>query len=149
RISVTLMMNDRLIRACRREPLDRTPVWMMRQAGRYLEEYRDIRQKVGFLDLCKETDLAAEVSLQPLRIVGVDAVIFFSDILIPVEAMGLGVELTDKGPELAATLRSARDIEKLRVPDPAEAVPFVGSILRKLRSELQNAVPLIGFAGAP
>ncbi len=142
-------MNDRLLRACRREPVDRTPVWMMRQAGRYLKEYREIRQKVGFLDLCKNTDLAAEVSLQPYRIVGVDAVIFFSDILIPVEAMGLGDELTDKGPELANPIRSAADVDKLRVPDPASSVPFVGSILKKLRSELRDAVPLIGFAGAP
>jgi uroporphyrinogen decarboxylase len=142
-------MNDRLLRACRREPVDRTPVWMMRQAGRYLKEYREIRQKVGFLELCKDTDLAAEVSLQPYRIVGVDAVIFFSDILIPVEAMGLDVELTDKGPELASPVRSLADVERLRFPDPATTVPFVGSILKKLRSELQGAVPLIGFAGAP
>ena len=144
-----ILMNDRLLRACRREPVDRPPVWMMRQAGRYLKEYREIRQKVGFLELCKNTDLAAEVSLQPYRIVGVDAVIFFSDILIPVEAMGLGVELTDKGPELANPIRSAADVEKLRVPDPASSVPFVGSILKRLRSELRDAVPLIGFAGAP
>jgi len=142
-------MNDRFIRACRREPVDRTPVWMMRQAGRYLKEYRDIRQKVGFLELCKDTDLAAEVSLQPYRIVGVDAVIFFSDILIPVEAMGLGVELTDKGPEIPSPIRSQNDVDRLRVPDPASTVPFVGSILKKLRSELKNEVPVIGFAGAP
>ncbi len=121
----------------------------MRQAGRYLKEYRAIRQKVGFLELCKDTDLAAEVSLQPLRIVGVDAVIFFSDILIPVEAMGIGVELTDKGPELPNPIRSQAGIDRLRVPDPASTVPFVGSILKKLRSELVDQVPLIGFAGAP
>ena len=142
-------MNDRLLRACRRQPVDRTPVWMMRQAGRYMKEYRDIRAKVGFLELCKNTDLAAEVSLQPYKVLGVDAVIFFSDILIPVEAMGVGVELTDKGPEIAKPIRAARDVEALRIPDPAAEVPFVGSILKKLRHELQDAVPLIGFAGAP
>lgn len=144
-----ITMNDRLLRACRREPLDRTPVWMMRQAGRYLKEYRDIRQNVSFLDLCKNTDLAAEVSLQPYRILGVDAVIFFSDILIPVEAMGVPVALTDKGPEIANPIRSQGNVDALRIPDPSAETPFVGSILKKLRQELQNEVPLIGFAGAP
>ena len=148
-VSFELTMNDRLIRACRREPVDRTPVWMMRQAGRYLKEYRDIRQKVSFLELCKDIDLAAEVSLQPLRIVGVDAVIFFSDILIPVEAMGVNVSLTDKGPEIEHPIRSIADVHKLRVPDPASEVQFVGNILKRLRSELKNEVPLVGFSGAP
>src|SRR5687767_14874425 len=142
-------MNDRLIRACRRQPVDRTPVWMMRQAGRYLPEFREIRKNVPFLELCRNTDLAAEVSLQPLRIVGVDAVIFFSDILIPVEAMGVAVELTDKGPEIAHPIRSPLDVEKLRIPDPADKMPFVGAILRRLRNELKDQVPLIGFSGAP
>lgn len=121
----------------------------MRQAGRYMKEYRDIRAKVSFLELCKNTDLAAEVSLQPYRVLGVDAVIFFSDILIPVEAMGMGVALTDKGPEIANPIRRQSDVDALRVPDPAAEVPFVGSIIQKLRRELQNQVPLIGFAGAP
>src|ERR1044071_9401234 len=142
-------MNDRFLRACRRQPVDRTPVWMMRQAGRYLKEYREIRKNIPFLDLCKNVDLAAEVSLQPLRILGVDAVIFFSDILIPVEAMGVGVALTDKGPEIANPIRSMADVQKLRIPDPADEVPFVASILRRLRSELNGQVPLIGFSGAP
>src|SRR4029077_15699587 len=146
---MTLAMNDRLIRACRREPVDRTPVWIMRQAGRYLKDYRDIRQKVSFLQLCKNVDLAAEVSLQPLRIVGVDAVIFFSDILIPVEAMGVTVELTDKGPEIEHPIRSMADVRNLRIPDPASEVPFVGKILKRLRSELKNETPLVGFSGAP
>jgi len=122
---------------------------MMRQAGRYLKEYRDIRSKVSFLELCKNTDLAAEVSLQPYKILGVDAVIFFSDILIPVEAMGVDVALTDKGPEIASPIRKQSDVDRLRIPDPAAEVPFVGSIIKKLRRELQNEVPLIGFAGAP
>jgi uroporphyrinogen decarboxylase len=122
---------------------------MMRQAGRYLKEYRDIRQKVSFLDLCKDVDLAAEVSLQPLRIVGVDAVIFFSDILIPVEAMGVKVSLTDKGPEIENPIRSMADVNRLRNPDPASEVPFVGNILKRLRAELRGQVPLLGFSGAP
>src|SRR5262249_21487525 len=127
----------------------RTPVWMMRQAGRYLQDYRDIRKNVSFLDLCKNVDLAAEVSLQPLRILGVDAVIFFSDILIPVEAMGVNVGLTDKGPEIEHPIRTMEDVRKLRIPDPAAEVPFVGNILKRLRSELRNEVPLLGFSGAP
>jgi uroporphyrinogen decarboxylase len=142
-------MNDRLLRACRREPVDRTPVWMMRQAGRYMKEYRDIRAKVGFLELCKNPDLAAEVSLQPYKVLGVDAVIFFSDILIPVEAMGVDVALTDKGPEIAHPIRSQRDVDGLQIPDPSSEVPFVGAIIKRLRQELRNQVPLIGFAGAP
>src|SRR5216110_196280 len=142
-------MNDRLLRVCRGQSVDRTPVCMMRQAGRYLPEYREIRRKLSFLELCKNTDLAAEVSLQPYKILGVDAVIFFSDILIPVEAMGVGVALTDKGPEIANPSRSERDVAALRIPDPAAEVPFVGSIIKKLRQELRDKVPLIGFAGAP
>jgi len=142
-------MNDRLLRACRRQPVDRTPVWMMRQAGRYMKEYRDIRAKVSFLELCKNTDLAAEVSLQPYRVLGVDAVIFFSDILIPVEAMGVGVALTDKGPEIENPIRTQRDVDALGIPDPAAEVPFVGSIIKKLRQDLRDEVPLMGFAGAP
>src|SRR2546426_3248165 len=115
-------MNDRLLRACRREPVDRTPVWMMRQAGRYLKEYRAIREKIPFLELCKNTDLAAEVSLQPWRILDVDAVIFFSDILIPVEALGISVSLTDKGPEIANPVQTQADVDALRIPDPAAEV---------------------------
>src|SRR6058998_2606559 len=110
-VSFEICMNDRLLRACRRQPVDRTPVWMMRQAGRYMKEYRDIRAKVSFLELCKNTDLAAEVSLQPYKILGVDAVIFFSDILIPVEAMGVDVALTDKGPEIASPIRKQSDVD--------------------------------------
>src|SRR5213594_1954239 len=148
-VSSVICMNDRLLRVCRHEPVDRAPVWMMRQAGRYLPEYREIRRKLSFLELCKDTDVAVEVSLQPYRILGVDAVIFFSDILIPVEAMGVQVSLTDKGPEIGNPIRTQADVDGLRVPDPASEVPFVGSILKKLRQELQDCVPLIGFAGAP
>ena len=142
-------MNDLIIRACRRENVPRTPVWMMRQAGRYLKQYRDIRKDVSFLDLCKTPDLAVEVSLQPYRLLGVDAVIFFSDILIPAEAMGVSVALTDKGPEIGNPVRTSNDIDRLKIPEPDEAFPFTGKVLSTLRNELRDAVPLIGFAGAP
>lgn len=142
-------MNDLILRACLRKSVSRTPVWLMRQAGRYLPEYRAVRKNVPFLTLCKTPELAVEVSLQPYRILGVDAVIFFSDILIPVEAMGINLSLTDKGPEIENPVRSQEDIDRLRIPDPSRETPFVGMILEILRRELENKVPLIGFAGAP
>src|SRR5215210_1622960 len=142
--------NDLLIRAARGEKTERTPVWMMRQAGRYLPDYRAIRRDTDFLTLCKTPDLAVEVSLQPYRILGVDAVIMFSDILIPVEAMGQEVRLTEKrGPELPYPIRTRQQVDSLIVPDPNVGTGFVMEIIRALRRELDGAVPLIGFAGAP
>jgi uroporphyrinogen decarboxylase len=142
--------NDLMLRAARGESVERTPVWMMRQAGRYLPEYRKVRAGTDFLTLCKTPELAVEVSLQPYRILDVDAVIMFSDILIPVEAMGQEVRLTEqKGPELPNPIRTKAQVEKLVVPDPAESVGFVMEIIRTLKRELDGAVPLIGFAGAP
>jgi len=144
------MKNDLLIRAARGEAVERTPVWMMRQAGRYLPEYRSVRAQTDFLTLCKTPELAVEVSLQPYRILGVDAVIMFSDILIPVEAMGQEVRLTEqKGPELPDPIRTRQQVDKLVVPDPIEKTGFVMEIIKTLRKELDGAVPLIGFAGAP
>jgi len=144
------MKNDLLIRAARGEAVERTPAWMMRQAGRYLPEYRAVRAQTDFLTLCKTPELAVEVSLQPYRILGVDAVIMFSDILIPVEAMGQEVRLTEqKGPELPDAIRTRRQVDKLVVPDPIEKTGFVMEIIKTLRKELDGAVPLIGFAGAP
>ena len=144
------MKNDLLIRAARGEAVERTPVWMMRQAGRYLPQYRAVRADTDFLTLCKTPELAVEVSLQPYRILGVDAVIMFSDILIPVEAMGQEVRLTEqKGPELPDPIRSREQVDRLIVPDPIEKTGFVMEIIRTLRRELEGAVPLIGFAGAP
>ncbi len=142
-------MNDRILRAARRQPVDVTPVWIMRQAGRYLPEYRAIRGNVPFLELCKTPELAAEVTVQPVRRLGVDAAIIFSDILIPVEAMGMELELGDKGPHFPSPLRTAADIERLGVPDPESATGFVAEAIRRTRRALADAVPVIGFSGAP
>ena len=142
-------MNDRLLRAARREPTDTTPVWLMRQAGRYLPEYRAIRGTIAFLDLCKNPDLAAEVTVQPVTRLGVDAAIIFSDILIPVEAMGIELELGDKGPHFPTPVRTAADIERLGVPDPVQSTGFVAEAIRRTRRALQDSVPVIGFCGAP
>jgi uroporphyrinogen decarboxylase len=145
-----MMKNDRLLRACRRQDVDRAPVWMMRQAGRYLPEYRALRGKTDFLTLCKTPTMAAEVSMQPYHILGVDAVIMFSDILIPVEAMGIKLDIIEsKGPVIESPIRTKDQVEKLIIPDPVEKTGFVMDVIRLLRQELGNEAPLIGFAGAP
>jgi len=142
-------MNERLLLAARRQPTDTTPVWIMRQAGRYLPEYRAIRKTLPFLDLCKTPDLAAEVTVQPVQRLGVDAAIIFSDILIPVEAMGMELELGDKGPHFPSPLRTAADIQGLVIPDPVEKTGFLAETIRKTRHALADSVPVIGFCGAP
>jgi uroporphyrinogen decarboxylase len=140
---------DLFLRACRRQPVPRTPVWMMRQAGRYLPEYRAVREKAGdFVTLCKTPDLAAEVTLQPVDLLGVDAAILFSDILVPAEPMGVGLTF-NPGPRLSPTVRSAADVDRLRVFDPEAEVPYVYETIRLVRRALEGRVPLIGFAAAP
>lgn len=141
-------MNDLFLRACRRQRVERTPIWIMRQAGRYLPEYRKLRERVDFRTLYRTPELAARASLQPLERFSLDAAILFSDILVPAEAMGLRIAF-DPGPVLAEPVRSRADIERLATPDPEQAVPFVYETLRMLRRELHERVPLIGFAAAP
>jgi uroporphyrinogen decarboxylase len=141
-------MNDTFLKACRGEKTAYTPIWMMRQAGRYLPEYQKVRGKVSFLDLCKNPDLCVEVTMQPVELLGMDAAILFSDILILMEAMGAPLEFHEgRGPLFHTTIRDQAALDRLIIPDIAEQVGFVLETIRLLRRELQ--VPLIGFAGAP
>ncbi|MBW2466822.1 MAG: uroporphyrinogen decarboxylase [Deltaproteobacteria bacterium] len=143
-------MNDTFLKACRGEKVDYTPVWMMRQAGRYLPEYQEVRSKLTFLELCKTPELAAEVTIQPIDILGVDAAILFSDILIPLEAMDLTLEFHEKiGPVFPDPVRDRQSVDRLIIPDPEEHLNFVLETIRILRRELAEKVPLIGFSGAP
>jgi uroporphyrinogen decarboxylase len=145
------LRNDRLLRALRREPVDRTPVWLMRQAGRYLPEYRATRARAGsFLALAKTPDLACEVTLQPLRRFPLDAAILFSDILTIPDAMGLGLYFADgEGPKFERPVRDAAAIARLGVPDMETELRYVMDAVRTIRRELDGAVPLIGFSGSP
>jgi uroporphyrinogen decarboxylase len=141
-------VTDRFLRACRRQAVDRTPLWIMRQAGRYLPEYRELRQRVDFLTLCRTPALAAEVTLQPLRRFPLDAAIVFSDILLPLEA--LGVEMTfNPGPKITRPLRTRVSVDALQARPMDEVVPCVADAIRLLRAELGGRTPLIGFCGAP
>ena len=117
-------MNDRFLRACRRQPVDRTPLWIMRQAGRYLPEYRELRSRVGFLELCRTPELAAEVTLQPLRRFAFDAAIMFSDIMIPLDAFDIPMTF-NPGPKIADPIRTREQVDRLTAKPAAEAVPFV------------------------
>ncbi|MFO8025038.1 uroporphyrinogen decarboxylase [Thiohalophilus sp.] len=148
---MTELKNDRLLKALAREPVDVTPVWMMRQAGRYLPEYRATREKAGsFLDLCKNPELATEVTLQPLERFDLDAAILFSDILTIPDAMGLGLYFAEgEGPRFERPLRSAAAIEQLPVPDVSESLGYVMDAVSTIRRELGGRVPLIGFSGSP
>ena len=144
-------MNDRFLRALARQPVDRTPVWIMRQAGRYLPEYRATRARAGsFVNLCKTPELACEVTLQPIARYALDAAILFSDILTIPDAMGLGLSVEEgAGPRLAKPVRTHADIAALGVPDPETELRYVMDAVRLIRRELHDKVPLIGFAGSP
>lgn len=144
------LKNDLLVRACRREPVPRTPIWIMRQAGRYLPEYQKIRSRADFLTMCRTPELAAEVTLQPIRILGVDAAIIFSDILIIPEAMGMDLKFFEgRGPVFEQPLRAERDFRKLRPFAAEDSLSFVLDAIRLTTQELDGLVPVIGFAGAP
>jgi len=147
--TLSISRRELFLRACRGERTPRVPVWMMRQAGRYLPEYREIRARHAFLEVCKTPDLAAEVSLQPFRRLGVDAVIVFSDILIPAEAMGLKLELGDAGPNLPEPVRTRQDVERLRLFDPEWETGFLPETIRRIVHAVGVDVPVLGFAAAP
>ncbi|TCJ98895.1 uroporphyrinogen decarboxylase [Volucribacter psittacicida] len=145
------LKNDRYLRALLRQPVDMTPVWMMRQAGRYLPEYKATRATAGdFMALCRNAELACEVTLQPLRRYQLDAAILFSDILTIPDAMGLGLSFgAGEGPKFAKPIQSKQDIEQLPIPDPEQELQYVMNAVRTIRRELKGEVPLIGFSGSP
>lgn len=141
---------DRFLKACRRESVDCTPVWMMRQAGRYLPEYREIRSKHSFLEMCKTPELAAEVTIQPVRRYEIDAAIIFADILLPLEPMGVGLEFAKgEGPVIHNPVRTMADVERLKPIDAARQIEYLMKAIRIALRELDGKVPLIGFTGAP
>jgi len=142
-------MNDRFLRACRHEPVDATPVWFMRQAGRSFKAYRALRERYGILELAKTPELCAEVTLMPVRDLGVDAAVMFADIMLPLEPMGVGLRIEPEvGPIIDRPIRSAADVAALRPFDPAD-VTFTLDAIRIVRRELDGRAGVIGFSGAP
>ncbi len=142
--------NDILLRTLRGEITERVPVWMMRQAGRYLPEYMVLREKYGFFERCQTPELACQITLQPVDIIGVDAAILFSDILVVPQAMGLEVQLIEsRGPVLPNPIQTAADMKRIRVPEVHETLQYVFDAIKLIKQELNGRVPLIGFAGAP
>ena len=149
-VTMQTLKNDLLLKTLRGEPTERIPVWMMRQAGRYLPEYMVLREKYGFFERCQTPELACQITLQPVDIIGVDAAILFSDILVVPQAMGLEVQLIEsKGPVLPDPIKTATDLQRVRVPDVQDSLHYVFDAIRLIKKELNGRVPLIGFAGAP
>jgi uroporphyrinogen decarboxylase len=147
---MTHLQNDTLIKVLQGKKVERPPVWMMRQAGRYLPEYRVLREKYDFFERCQNPELACEITMQPVDIIGVDAAILFSDILVVPQAMGLDVELVEsKGPILPEPIKTLSDFDRIRVPDVHETLQYVFDAIKLIKKELNDRVPLIGFAGAP
>jgi len=142
--------SDRFLKACRQEKTDCTPVWFMRQAGRYMKAYRDIRSRYSLMEMFKNPDLAVEITLQPVQAFSVDAAIIFADILLPLEGMGIGFEFASEGgPAIRNPVRGPDDIGALRIADPYADLGFVLESVRRARAEIDGKIPLIGFAGAP
>ena len=147
---MTKLQNDIFLRACKRKNVEYTPIWIMRQAGRYLPEYRAVRKKADFLTMCKTPELAAEVTIQPVDLIGVDAAIIFSDILVIPEAMGMHLEMIEsKGPRLYNAIRSINDVNNLKQVDAVKDLKYVLDAVSLTKKELNGRVPLIGFAGSP
>jgi uroporphyrinogen decarboxylase len=143
-------MEPLLVRAARREPVEHTPVWFMRQAGRSLPEYRKIRERYGLFEVCRQPELCAEVTLQPVRRHDVDAAVMFADIMLPVIGMGIDVELVENvGPVIARPVETRADVDRLRTPEPEESVPFILDAVRLTRAELRDDQALVGFCGGP
>jgi uroporphyrinogen decarboxylase len=143
-------VNDRFLRACRREPVDATPVWFMRQAGRYMADYRALRRRYSLLEICRQPELAVAVTLQPVDVIEVDAAILFSDLLVPFTPMGLDFDFVKgEGPAIENPIRSGADVDRLHRFEPRESLAHVLEAIRLLRQELTGRVPLIGFGGAP
>ncbi|MBI5885709.1 MAG: uroporphyrinogen decarboxylase [Deltaproteobacteria bacterium] len=144
------MLNDSFLKACRRQAAQHTPVWLMRQAGRYMKEYMAIREKHSFLEMCRTPELACEVTLQPVRAFEIDAAIIFADILLPLPGMGIELEFAkNEGPVIKNPIRTRADIDAVRAFDPQRDVPYLLEAIKMVKAELNNKVPLIGFSGAP
>ncbi|MCL4873521.1 uroporphyrinogen decarboxylase [bacterium] len=145
-----VMENDAFLKACRREKAGYTPVWLMRQAGRYMKEYMAIREKHSFLEMCRNPEIAAEVTLQPIKAFDLDAAIIFADILLPLDGMGINLEFAkNEGPVISNPVRTRKDIDAVRVINPEEHVPYLLKAIKLVKTELNGKVPLIGFSGAP